>query len=211
MNLLTPKTLLLASLCVVFPNEAQGQLLRDFFNSLFSPLIQRGCRVVETALGLGSNSSVACLCDLTFAGLFQGFDGELQCSSTTPRCLVGNLYCATGNIDVGVQGGLFTGSAIDSNATACFNVKSGLPSGVLSVDDICLSFKAKGLKLTNCTAVLGAQQCKSCTICASGVDFKFDCSNVDLAPGPLFVVPGPKLDNCFGLSLVPKNATARLL
>jgi hypothetical protein len=77
--------------------------------------------------------------------------------------------------------------------------------------EICFKFVPDGLELSSYSVSVGATPCTSCEICASGVSFKFNCSNVDLAPQVnAFFVPGPEIASCIGLSLIATNKTARV-
>jgi hypothetical protein len=189
---------------------AEAQLLSSLFNLLFRPFIQSACDLATSSLGI--DSTLDCGCDVLYKGLFQGFSGDVVCSLANPRCLVPpNLYCATGSIDASLEGRIFGNTGLNSNIDACFDVKSGLPNDVLSVPDICFSFVPKGLKLASCSVSVGTTPCNSCEICASGVDFKFNCSNVDLVPDTnIIFVPGPAFDSCIGLSLIPRNISSRV-
>jgi hypothetical protein len=187
----------------------EAQFFASLFNQLFRPLFQNICDAGLTALGI--DGTLDCSCVLEFKGLFQGFDGMAGCTLDEPRCLVPpSLYCATGSIDIGVEGGFFTGTELTSDISACFEVQSGLPGGILSLDNICFTFIPDGLRLASCTVAIGEVECESCSICDSGIDFKFDCSNIDLLPSPLLKVPGPKFESCLGLSLIPTNTKNRL-
>jgi hypothetical protein len=199
---------ILLSTWVVPTTEAQ--VLVSLFDLLFRPFIQSACNIATSTLGL--DSTFDCSCDVRFKGLFQGFSGDVGCELDPPRCLVPpNLYCATGSIDLGVEAGVFFGTDFSTDIEACFDVKSGLPNNVASVPNICFKFVPDGLKLTSCTVSVGDTPCTSCEICDSGVDFKFDCSNVDLVPeSNLIFVPGPTIASCIGLSLIPTNTSSRV-
>ena len=170
------------------------------------PIVQGVCDTTQSELGL--DDSLDCTCNAVSLGLFQGVDGTISCTLPEPRCLLPpSLYCAEGAIDIAIGGGLFSQTAIEADINACFQVDSGLPGGIASIDDICFNFVPDGLRLESCTASIGAVECQDCTICDSGVDFTFDCSNVDILPGT-FSLPGPKITTCIGLSLIPSNATS---
>jgi hypothetical protein len=195
----TASTILVMS---VFPTVTVQAFFGGFFiNLLFRPLIQGACDDVQDALGLGAVFD--CRCDASYKGLFQGISGMVGCALTGPaRCLVPpNLYCATGDVDATVKASLFSNAGVTSDVTASFKVLSGLPQNVTSFD-INFNFMSNGLKFSDCDVAILNTTCNDCTICASGLDFKFNCSNVDLLPNsPLPSVPGPVVD-CIGLSLV---------
>jgi hypothetical protein len=190
------------------PSSVLGQsgLFTQLLNAFLQPVVQGVCATTQTELGL--DGTLDCTCNATSLGLFKGVDGTITCSLPEPRCfLPPNLYCADGTIDVTVAGGLFTQTAIEADITGCFQVDSGLPGGIASIDDICFNFVPSGLSLQSCTATIGGVACQACTICDSGIDFTFDCSNIDILPGALRL-PGPKITTCLGLSLIPTNTTA---
>jgi hypothetical protein len=208
MRLVTSSTTI-STLLLVLPAPVSGQnLFTQLLNSILSPIVDGVCDTTQTQLGLGDN--VDCACDAELKGLFKGVEGAVSCTLPEPRCLLPpSLYCATGDIDINVSGGLFSNTAIAADIKGCFQVDSGLPFGIANINDICFTFVPKGLRLQSCTATIGDVQCDSCEICDSGVDFKFDCSNVDILPGSLRL-PGPKISTCLGLSLIPTNSTSRL-
>jgi hypothetical protein len=196
----TVSTILVIS---VFPTvTVQAFFGGFFFNLLFRPLIQSTCDDVQDALGLGAVFD--CECDVSYQGLFQGVSGMVDCGLTgPPRCLVPpDLYCANGDVEADVKASLFSNAGVTSNVTANFKVTSGLPQNVTSFD-ISFNFTANGLEFSDCDVAIGNTTCTSCDICfPSGIDFKFNCSNVDLLPNsPLPFVPGPEV-GCIGLSLL---------
>jgi hypothetical protein len=174
-----------------------------FFNLLFRPLIQSACDDVQDTLGLGS--LFECDCDVSYKGV----SGMVGCALTQPRCLVApNMFCDTGDVDATVEASLFSNAGLTSDVTASFKVLSGLPQDVASFD-INLKFLANGLKFTGCVAI-GNSICIGYSIFPFGIDFKFNCTNVDLLPNSPIFVPGPAVDTCIGLSLGnPTNTTRR--
>ena len=207
---ITASTATASAIILALPSVVKGQSTGSLFNQLLNaflqPVTQGVCETTQTELGL--DGTLDCTCNTTFLGLFKGIDGSIRCTLPEPRCLLPpSLYCADGNIDISVSGGLFTQTAIEADITGCFQVDSGLPGGIASIDDICFSFVPSGLQLESCTASIGGTECESCTICESGIDFTFDCSNIDILPGALRL-PGPKITTCLGLSLIPTNSTS---
>lgn len=208
MRIITSTLALASALLLLLPTSVvgQGNLLNQLLNAILKPLVQGVCETTQTELGL--DDTLDCTCNAVSRGLFQGVDGNITCVLPEPRCLLPpNLYCADGEIDITVGGGLFTQTAIEADITGCFQVDSGLPGGIASIDDICFNFVPNGLRLDSCTASIGETECQECTICESGIDFTFDCSNVDILPGA-FRLPGPKISTCIGLSLIPSNSTS---
>jgi hypothetical protein len=187
-------------LLVIGPTPASGQsLLTQILNAIFGPIVERVCDTVQTELGL--NETVDCSCEAESIGLFKGVKATLSCTLAESQCLFPpDLYCANGEIDINVSGGLFSNTAIESDFTGCFKVDSGLPSGIASIEKVCISFVPDGLKLKSCTTSIGGEDCNSCEICNSGIAFKFDCSNTDILSGA-GRIPGPKITTCLGVSL----------
>lgn len=201
-------TAITSAIILALPAVVKGQssLFNQLLNAFLQPVAQGVCDTTQTELGL--DGTLDCTCDAKFLGLFLGVDGTVSCTLPEPRCFVPpSLYCADGSVEISVAGGIFTQTAIEADITGCFQVDSGLPGGVASIDDICFNFVPNGLQLESCTATIGGTECQSCTICDSGIDFTFDCSNIDVLPGA-FRLPGPKITTCLGLSLIPSNATS---
>jgi hypothetical protein len=197
-----------AFLILLLPTLVVGQsgLFNQLLNAFLQPVVQGVCATTQTELGL--DGTLDCTCNAQSLGLFRGVDGNITCTLPEPRCFVPpSLYCADGTIDVSVSGGIFTQTAIETDITGCFQVDSGFPGGIASIDDICFNFVPNGLSLETCTASVGGAECQNCTICDSGIDFTFDCSNIDILPGVLRL-PGPKVTTCLGLSLIPSNVTS---
>ena len=208
MKFITSIAATFSSLLLVQPTLVEGQsgfsgLFTQLLNAFARPVLQEVCDLTLAELGL--DTAIDCTCNATYRGLFLGADGSIGCTLSEPRCLIPpDTYCATGEVNVTAGGGLFTDTAIESDISACFEVDSGLPGGIASIEDLCFVFVPSGLSLASCNASIGGVECDSCTICDSGVDFTFDCSNIDLLPG-VFTFPGPKISNCIGLSLIPSG------
>lgn len=180
--------------------------LSFLFNTLFSPLVDRACNLAQASLGL--QETATCECDLNYQGIFQGFAGAVVCTTTERRCLVQpDLFCADGTIDFDLKAGLFVPTGLNSNVTACFDVESGFPEGIVELDNsVCFEFAAAGLALAfdACTVTIGSGTCQSCEICESGTDFKFNCTNIDLeTANDNIKIDGPAIATCVGLSAVP--------
>ena len=177
------------------------------FDRLLSPLVGPACDLAQQTLGL--QDTATCTCDLDYQGVFRGFEGDVNCVTTSTRCLVQpDLFCASGTIDFELAAGLFVDTGLNSNITACFDVKSGFPDGIVELDnEVCFEFATKGLAFDACTVTIGTNTCQECTICESGVDFKFNCTNVDLETANADVtIPGPATATCLGLSAVPTDS-----
>jgi hypothetical protein len=202
----TASTILVIS---VFPTvTVQAFFGGFFFNLLFRPLIQGACDDVQDALGLGA--VFKCGCDVSYQGLFQGFSGMVDCGLLQTRCLIApDKFCARGSVEADVKASLFSNAGVTSDVTALFNVSSGLPDDVASFN-ISFNFKSNGLKFNDCDVTIGNSTCNGnsngCSICPSGTEFKFNCTDVDLLPNSPIFVPGPDV-GCIGLSLV--NPTRR--
>ena len=153
-----------------------------------------------------------CDCDLSYQGIFRGFKGEVACKTKSQCFVPPSSFCATGDIEFDLAAGLFVETGLDSNITACFNVTDGFPNFLgtfLELDNLfCFQFKPKGLKLDECSVKIGEKDCNSCVVCDSDVDFKFDCSNIDLeSKNGNVTILGPNITTCIGLSAIPTNST----
>ena len=196
-----------SALLFVLPTTVVGQddIFTRLLNALLQPVVGRVCDTAQTELGL--DGIVDCTCNATSRGFFRGVDGTVSCTLPEPRCLLPpSLFCADGVIEVSVGGGLFSQTALTSDITGCFQVNGGLPEDLASIEEICFNFVPSGFMLESCSATIGGVDCLSCTICESGRDFIFDCSNIDILPGP-FRLQGPRSTTCIDLSLVPSNST----
>ena len=197
-------TLLFIVTIASLPTKSNAQILSRLFNVLLRPLVGPACDLAQSTLGLDGVAD--CACDLSYAGLFRGFRGEVACLTDTLRCLVPpDKFCASAKVDFELAAGVFVDTGFNSNITACFKVDSGLPNGIVKlVDEICFEFSTKGLAFDACTVKIGKETCQKCQICESGTDFTFDCGNIDLEKAQDSVtIPGPNVTNCIGLSAVP--------
>lgn len=159
--------------------------------------------MAQDALNL---TAADCECDLSYQGIFRGFTGGVDCVTTKDQCLQPpGEFCASGNITFDLAAGLFIETGLKSNITACFDVDEEtspipVPGGIGA---ICAKFSTAGLALDKCSITIGTESCGNCTVCQSGTDFKFDCSNIDLEKNSAIVtIPGPKTETCIGLSAV---------
>lgn len=201
----TTSTLLFIVAIASIPTRSEA-IFGFLFETLLNPLVGRACELAQDQLGL--QDTATCTCDLGFEGLFRGFVGDVNCETTERRCLVQpDLFCADGTIEFDLKAGLFVDTGLNSNVTACFDVKSGFPEGIVELDNIiCFEFATKGLKFDACTVNIGDDTCQSCEICDSGVDFKFNCTNVDLETANADIkIDGPAISTCLGLSAIPTN------
>jgi hypothetical protein len=203
-------------LAAVIVQSADGFLIRFFVNLFLQPLLDTACTAAQTTLKLENNTN--CACTGEYLGVGRGFDGDVKCSLRTSPCLIQpNDFCVNGALGAGLAFGFSGGAKLDTNIEGCFNVTNNSPllSAVGNINNFCLTFIPSGLKLKNCTAKIGATPCRSCEVCPTGVDFKFDCSNVDLytkTDFPNLFIPGPNFQSCIGLGLVggipgPRNIT----
>jgi hypothetical protein len=207
----TTSTFFFALTIASFPIATEGTF-KFLFNNLFGGVVDQACDLAQSQLGL--EEAFKCSCDLSYAGLFRGFDGNVDCTTTTERCLVPpSFYCASGGVGFALKAGIFVPTGLNSNITACFTVKSGLPADVASIDEICFEFSTVGLGFDKCSVTVGNAACKSCTICDTKRDFKFDCSNINLPviKNSTFTLPGPNISDCIGFSSIPlPNVTSRV-
>ena len=203
----TTSTLLFIVTIASIPTPSEA-VFKFLFNTLLRPLVGPACDLAQEAIGL--EGTATCDCDLSYEGIFRGFSGDVGCKTTQRRCLVPpNLFCADGTIDFELSAGLFVDTGLNSNVTACFTVESGFPDGIVELDNnICFEFATKGLAFDACTVTIGSGVCQECKICETGVDFKFNCSNIDLETASTSIkIDGPAIANCIGLSAIPTNFT----
>jgi hypothetical protein len=197
-------TLLFVVTIASLPTKSNAQILTRLFNIFLRPVVPRACDLAQKTLGL--ESIATCECDLEYVGIFQGLTGGVGCTTSEERCLVPpDKFCATGTVDFALKAGVFVDTGFNSNITACFKVKSGFPTGIVSLaEDICFEFSTKGLGFDACTVTIGTGTCQKCEICDSGTDFKFDCANIDLETSSNEItINGPTITDCIGLSAVP--------
>ena len=207
----TTSTLLFIVTIASIPTPSEA-VFKFLFNTLLRPLVGPACDLAQEALGLEGTAN--CDCDLSYQGIFRGFKGEVVCDTDIPQCfLPPDLFCATAELKFQLAAGLFVDTGLNSNISACFDVKSGFPDLTVPIADFdnefCFQFSPKGLELDKCSVQISSKACTSCEICESGVDFKFNCSNIDLEKkSEVITVPGPEITKCIGLSAIPTNFTA---
>jgi hypothetical protein len=176
--------------------------------SLGDRLAQKSCATVEHALRLTNVTTCTCTGNLAPGS---GITATVGCKLINPVCLVPPYICGKSTVDASFNAKLLKGTpTLDASVTACFYIDSGLPAGLTALgipNSLCISAKPSttSLQLASCAVKLGGTQCKSCTVCSSGVAVQFDCSNVNLAGTllPSVVVPGPVVNTCLSLALVP--------
>lgn len=137
-----------------------------------------------------------CTCDTSYS-LTSILTGEVNCTYADSVCLEDTPVCGVPSLRANFT--LFGGF---NHAQACFDLEQDL-----LFDNICISGKSDSsnpLRLSECNVHYGDEPCKSCTVCDSGREVTFDCSNINvnsIAPKLVFV-PGIKIDTCIGAGLI---------
>ena len=183
-------------------------------NTLLGPLLNTAastaCATGQQALGLATTTTCTCVGQLASGKI----TAQLDCKLKNDICLNGTKFCGQTEVSADFGAGIRGGTGLSASAKACFNVTSGFPPQVISLPGaICITaVPGPGLKLKSCSVDIGTTPCESCTVCSSGVDIKFNCTNVDVGGSFVpFFVPGPNVQTCVGLSLIPTNTTNRML
>jgi hypothetical protein len=151
------------------------------------------------------------VCDPLLKQIEQGFDCDcdtkvsrvsivklaLNCTYPDKICLEDSSLCGTPTLNAAFS--LRSGS---NTGKACFELDNDK-----LFKDICISGKSdtkSPLKLSECTVSYGTERCQSCTVCESGREVTFDCSNVNVNPvfSKVVFVPGLKIDRCIGAGLL---------
>jgi hypothetical protein len=208
MNLL--RSTLLLALVVPTANALGGNLLNTLLGPLLNTAASTACAAGQQALGLATTTT--CTCDGQLMG--GKITAQLDCKLTTPICLNGTKLCGQTEVSADFGAGIRGGTGLSASAKACLTVTSGFPLQIISLPGpICVTgVPGPGFKLKSCSVDIGTTPCQSCTVCNSGVDIKFNCTNVNLYTGNLpLSVPGPNVQTCVGLSLIPTNTTNRML
>lgn len=137
-----------------------------------------------------------CTCDTSFSWT-SILTGEVNCTYAESVCLDGTPLCGVPSLRAN-----FTLLGGSNFAQACFNLEQDI-----LFENICISGKSDSsnpLSLSECNVHYGDEPCKSCTVCDSGREVSFDCTNVNvnsIAPNLVFI-PGIKIDSCIGAGLV---------
>jgi hypothetical protein len=137
-----------------------------------------------------------CTCDTSYS-LTSILTGEVNCTYADSVCLENTPLCGVPSLSANFT--LFGGS---NYAQACFNLDQDI-----LFDNICISGKSDSsnpLTLSECNVHYGDEPCKSCTVCESGREVSFDCTNINvnsIAPKLLFI-PGIKIDSCIGAGVI---------
>lgn len=137
-----------------------------------------------------------CLCD---AGIGSSTIANLKvnCTYSESLCLENELLCGTPTLSA-----QFNLRGESNKAEACFELENDK-----LFKNICINGKSDNrtpLKLNECSVHYGDELCNSCTVCESGKEVTFDCSNININPlmSNLLFVPGLKVDRCFGPGLL---------
>ena len=199
----TATTLFFMGTIASFATNTDAQVINELFYRVLTAYVNPACEAVQDALNLTYTN---CECAVSFGGLFRGSTGNVECVNTNRRCLQPpDEFCASGNVNFLLTAGIFVKTVIKSNITACYNVdEATLPIPVSGdVGTVCAEFSTAGFALDQCSITIGTESCATCTVCPSGADFKFDCSNIDLEKNAsLGTVPGPQTETCIGFTSV---------
>ena len=153
---------------------------------------------------LGLTDVLDCAC----TGGYQDFGivGTVDCgpSNTNGLCLgPGDTLCASVDFGATFEAGA---NAVGATIKSCFEFTTGLPAGITDIAQVpsplCLSAVFEGVAISDCGVTLGNNNC-TCDICnpaTNGKFFKYNCSNVDLAPTLPIFIAGPASNGCIGLA-----------
>jgi hypothetical protein len=196
---------LTALLQVVVP--VQGQSLLEVLLAPFLNLAASStCSTIQDIFFNNSLSALECECEASFT-LVDGIEVGVLCGNAKEVCLLQNSFCGTStfSVDYGIRTGLGSGEACLKFDT----LTPGLPPALvnlINIPELCIKGTAdRGLRFGSCSVTVGGTECQECTVCSSGLDVTFDCSNVNLNPigSGALKIPGPKVTQCLGIGLVP--------
>jgi hypothetical protein len=192
-----------------------SNLFNDIFNPILDVLARSTCQYVQSTAINGDEALteyVNCDCSATFNRV-NGMVVNAFCALTEAICLdpTEKIFCGTTNIEA-----VFRRKTNQLGTTACLEIDTGLSIEIdgeqPQIPEICLTAQSTVLaqrsvfRIDTCTLRIASRRCQSCTICDSGKDVKFDCSNIQL--NSLFgdePIPGPVLDTCVGIGFIFDN------
>jgi hypothetical protein len=142
------------------------------------------------------DSGFDCTCDSTFS-LTSILSSEVNCTYFESICLENTPLCGVPSLQAE-----FTLLGGSNSAEACFDLEDDT-----IFKNICIagtSNSTSPLRLSECNVFYGDEPCESCTVCESGREVTFDCSNININPiAPnLVFVPGIAVDTCIGAGLL---------
>jgi hypothetical protein len=197
--------LVLTALLKVVPVQAQS-LLEVLLSPFLNLAASSTCSTIQGIFFNSSLSALECECDASFT-LVDGIEVGVLCGNAKEVCLLQNSFCGTStfSVDYGIRTGLGSGEAcLEFDA-----LLPGLPPALvdlINIPKLCIKGTTnRGLRFETCSVTVGDAKCQDCTVCSSGLDVTFDCSNVNLNPigSGALKIPGPKITQCLGIGLVP--------
>jgi hypothetical protein len=197
--------LVLTTLLQVVPTQAQS-LLEVLLSPFLNLAASSTCSTIQDIFFNSSEAAIECECDASFT-LIDGIEVGVLCGNANEICLLQNSFCGTStfSVDYGIRTGLGSGEACLKFDTLI----PGLPPALvnlINIPELCIKGTAdRGLRFGECSVTIGDTECQECTVCSSGLDVTFDCSNANLNPigSGVLKIPGPKVTQCLGIGLVP--------
>lgn len=192
-----------------------SNLFSDIFNPFIDGVARSTCQYVQSTAINGDEALteyINCDCTASF-NRANGMVVHAFCALTEAICLdpTEKIFCGTTNIEAD-----FRRKTNKLGTTACLEIDTGLSIEIdgeqPQIPEICLTAQSTVLaqrsvfRIDTCTIRIASRRCQSCTICDTGKDLKFDCSNIQL--NPLFgneAIPGPVLDTCVGIGFIFSN------
>ena len=212
---------LLASLVVSKADAIIFFLFATLVNKLavlFRPFVAKNavdiaCTIVDNALGFEFED---CSCNFNGFALKGTLTGESECAFREPVCVLpNNTLCAT---NAGIFSSFPAGFFQVPNTTTTlytrfdFTDAVGIFPGKNSFSVKVSFYERNGFELgKECSIEVPqfVETCTSCTVCDSGKDFRYDCSNIIFPEVNYSTATFPKYSNntCRGLNFMPTNAT----
>ena len=192
-----------------------SNLFSDILNPFVDVLARSTCQYLQsTAINRDEAliDYINCDCSASFTRT-NGMVVNAFCALNEAICLdpTERIFCGTTNIEADFQR-----KTNKLKTTACLETDTGLSIEIdgqsPQIPEICLSAQSTVLaqrsvfRIDTCTIRIASRKCQSCTICDSGKDLKFDCSNIQLDTliGNT-AIPGPVLNTCVGIGFIFSN------
>ena len=207
--------LIVPSLVLTTPVEATTSIF-NFITGILNPVVdvftRTTCQYLQSITVSGDEeltSIINCDCSASFS-IANGMMVNTFCALSDAICLDPNdkIFCGTTSVDAE-----YRGKNRKLKITACLEIDTGLAIELdgeqPQIPVLCITAQSTLLvqrdvfRIDSCAIRIGSEKCQSCTICDSGKDVKFDCSNIRLATlignnG----IPGPVLDTCVGVGFI---------
>ena len=188
-----------------------SNLFTDIINPVIDVLARSTCQYIQSTT-ISSDEAltdyVNCDCSASFS-ITNGMVVNAFCALTEAICLdpTDRIFCGTTNLEAD-----YRRRTNKLKTTACLEIDTGLRIEIdgerPKIPEICLSAQSTVLaqrnifRIDTCTIRIASQKCQSCTICDTGKDVKFDCSNIQLDTLVGNGIPGPVLDTCVGIGFI---------